>query len=323
MKKTWQLLLTSILAVFLLTACGTTAAPEKPAVDDTSKEETPVVVVEEAFPVTLTDAADNEITIETAPATIISLVPSNTEILFELGLANEVVAVTDNDDFPAEASEKESIGGFELNIEKIISMNPEMVFAHEIAVGTGEGIQQIRDAGIPVFIVKDAKNFEETYATIEIIGKATGKTEEADKIIAEMKAKVDEVVAKVAKVEEKKTVFIETSPAPDIYTPGKNTFTQQMMDLIGADNIATEDGWFVMSPEEIVKQNPDVILVMYSYIETAVEDVYARDGFDTITAIKNKEVVQVDENITSRQGPRLADGLEAFAKAVYPEVFGE
>lgn len=323
MKKIGQLVLTSILAVFLLSACGTTATPEKPTVDDAAKEETSDVGVEGAFPVTLTDAADNELTIETAPATIISLVPSNTEILFELGLANEIIAVTDNDDYPVEASEKESIGGFELNIEKIISMNPEMVFAHEIGIGSGEGMQQIRDAGIPVFIVKDAKNFEETYATIETIGKVTGKTEEANKIVANMKAKMDEVLAKVAKVEEKKTVFLETSPAPDIYTPGKNTFTQEMMDLVHAENIASEEGWFVMSPEEIVKRNPDVILVMYDFVETAIEDVYARDGFDTITAIKNKEVIQVDENITSRQGPRLADGLEAFAKAIYPEVFGE
>ena len=153
MKKIWQLGLTSILAVFLLSACGATATPDKP-----KEDETPIVeVVEAAFPVTLTDAVGNEITLETAPATIVSMIPSNTEILFALGLAEEVIGVSDYDDYPAEAEGKETIGGYEFNVEKIIALNPEIVFAHESAFGmSGEGIQQIRDAGIPVFVVKNA-----------------------------------------------------------------------------------------------------------------------------------------------------------------------
>ena len=99
---------------------------------------------------------------------------------------------------------------------------------------------------------------------------------------------------------------------------------QEMLDMIGAENIAADqEDWFMMDPEEIVNRNPDVIIVMYDYIDTAVEDVYARDGFDTITAIKEEAVVQVDENMTSRTGPRLAEGLEEIAKAIYPEVFSE
>ena len=186
------------------------------------------------------------------------------------------------------------------------------------------GFQQLRDAGVPVYVVKNATDFEETYATIETIGKATGKIEEAEKIVTDMKAKVEEVLAKTATVENKKKVFVETSPAPEIYTPGKNTFMNQMLDMIGAENIAADqEDWFMMDPEEIVNRNPEVIVVMYDYIDTAVEDVYKRNGFDAITAVKEKAVVQVDENKTSRTGPRLADGLEEIAKAIYPEVFGE
>ena len=138
-----------------------------------------------------------------------------------------------------------------------------------------------------------------------------------------MKTKVDEVLAKIATIENKKSVFVETSPAPTIYTPGKNTFMQEMLELIQAENIAADiDGWGEMNPEEIVSRNPDVIVVMHT-VDSAIEDIYARDGFDTITAVKEKRVIQVDENKTSRQGPRLAEGLEELAKAVYPEVFGE
>lgn len=322
MKKMWKLWLMSALAVLLLTACGTTATEDKPKVDETTPQED---VVEAVFPVTLTDAVGNEITLEKAPATIVSLVPSNTEILFALGLATEIVGVSSNDDYPAEALEKDKIGDMIFDVEKIVAMNPEIVFAHESGLSTGEeGLQQIRDAGIPVFVVKNALDFEETYATIVTIGQATGKTVEAEKIVADMKAKVEDVTARVATVDNKKTVFVETSPAPEIYTPGNNTFMNQILDMVGAENIAADqEGWVMMDPEEIVNRNPDVIIVMYSYIDTAVEDVYTRNGFDSITAIKNEAVVQVDENKTSRTGPRLAEGLEEVAKAIYPEAFGE
>ncbi len=326
MKKMWQLWLMSILAVFLLAACGTATTDDKPKENATPQEDVEQdEVVEAAFPVTLTDAVGNEITLEKAPETIVSMQASNTEILFALGLNAEVVAVGDYDNYPAEALEKEKIGGQQFDVEKIVAMNPEIVFAHEMGLSTGaEGFQQIRDAGIPVFVVKNAKDFEETYATIVTIGQATGKSDEAEKIVADMKVKVEEVKAALASVENKKTVFVETSPAPTIYTPGNNTFMNEILNMVGAENIsADQEDWFMMDPEEIISRNPEVIIVMYSYIPTAVEDVYTRDGFDSITAIKEKAVVQVDENKTSRTGPRLAEGLEEVAKAIYPEAFGE
>ncbi|WP_342508389.1 ABC transporter substrate-binding protein [Sporosarcina sp. FSL K6-2383] len=321
MKKIWRLWLTSILAVFLLAACGTTATDDKPEVNATAQED----VVEAAFPVTLTDAVGNEILFEKAPATIVSMTPSNTEILFALGLATEIIGVNDYDDYPEEALAKEKIGSMQFDVEKIIAMDPEIVFAHESGLGAGEnGLQQLRDAGVSVFVVKNALDFEETYGTIVTIGQATGKTAEAEKIVADMKVKVEEVTAKLASVDNEKTVFVETTPAPEIYTPGNNTFMNQILEMVGAENIAADqEDWFIMDPEEIVNRNPDVIVVMYDYIDTAVEDVYKRDGFDSITAIKNQAVVQVNENKTSRTGPRLAEGLEEIAKAIYPEAFDE
>lgn len=328
MKKTWKLWLMSIVAVLILAACGTTPTEEKPKVDEPQTEnqgESPEGSVEEVYPVTLTDAVKNEITLEKAPENIVSMMPSNTEILFALGLSEEITGVSDFDDYPAEAQEKEKIGGQEFNVEAIIALDPDIVFGHESAFGMGEeGYKQIESAGIPVFVVKNAENFEEAYETIATMGQLTGKVEEAEQIITDMKTKVEEVLAKVKEVDEEKTVFVETSPAPEIYTPGQGTFVQEILDMIGAKNIVDDqEGWFAVDPEEIVNRNPDTIIVMYDYIETAVADVYARDGFDTITAIQEEQVIQVDENLTSRTGPRLAEGLEAFAKAIYPEVFNE
>ncbi|GKV57877.1 putative ABC transporter substrate-binding lipoprotein YvrC [Sporosarcina sp. NCCP-2222] len=326
MKKFWQLWLTAVFAALLLTACGTSDEPKKEDATEQTGGKTAgdAEQAAPAFPVTLTDAVGNEITFEEAPKKIVSLQASNTEILFALGLNEEIVGVTDFDNYPEEALEKEKVGGMQFNVEQIIAMGPDVVFANEMGQSSGEeGWQQIRDAGIQVFVVKNAMNFDETYETIKTIGEATGKTEEAEKIVADMKAKVDEVVAKTKDVETKKRVFVETSDAPDIYAPGKGTFMQEMLDMIGAENVVTADGWALISPEEIVKQNPDVIIVMYSYVPDIVESVKNRDGFSDITAVKEDRVIQVDENMTSRTGPRLALGLEEVAKAIYPEAFGE
>ncbi|MEI4768945.1 ABC transporter substrate-binding protein [Psychrobacillus sp. FJAT-51614] len=322
MKKLWQLWMTSALAVLLLVGCSQEEA--KPVEEnETTQEE--ATIEETEFPITMTDAVGNEITLEEAPKTIVSMLPSNTEILFALGLNEEIIGVNDFDNYPEEALEKEKIGGMEFNVEKIVSMNPEIVFAHESMLGVGEaGLQQIRDAGVKVFVVKNAADFNETYTTIEQIGRVTGKLPEAQKIVEDMKAKVEDVKEKVANVETKKTVFVETSDVPEIYTPGKGTFMQEILDMVNAENIAADqEGWFKIEPEEIVNRNPDVIIVMYSYVEEIVDSVKARDGFDSITAVKNDAVVQVDENLTSRTGPRLAEGLEEVAKAIYPEAFSE
>lgn len=328
MKKIWQLLLMAMLAVLVLAACGNDSAKE-----ETPADETPVTeetnTEEEAtegtsYPLTLTDAADEELTFDQAPETVISLIPSNTEILFGIDAGDKVIAVTENDDFPEEVADLDTVGDFTVNVEKVISLKPEAVFAHEMMMGSSEeGLNQIRDAGIPVIVVPSAETFDETYEAIEMVGEVMDKNTEADQIVEDMKTKVEDIEKKAADITDKKRVFVENSDAPEIYAPGKNTFPQQFLDMINAENIVTEEGWIMISPETIVDENPDVILAIYDYVPNVVENIKTRDGFATVTAIEEDHVVQLDENITSRTGPRLADGLELFAKAVYPEVFGE
>lgn len=323
MKKFWQLALSSLLAVSLLTACGQNdAQPKENKTDNTSVQEEKAA----SYPMTLTDVTGNEITLEEAPKAIVSMIPSNTEILYELGLSEEIVGVSDYDNYPEEAASKEKIGGMEFNVEKIISLNPDLVLAHESALGTWDaGLQQLRDAGVQVYTVTNAETFDATYETIHEIGEATGKTEEATKIVEDMKAKIKEVQDKVAKVDTKKKVLVEVSPEPEIYTPAGNTIMNEMLGMINAENLVADlDGWIKIDPEEIVKRNPDVILTTYgNYTPDAVNLVLNRNGFSGVTAVKNKAVHDMDADLTGRMGPRLADGLELVAKNVYPEAFNE
>lgn len=310
----------SALAVsaMLLSGCGT-------ADQTNDKEKTTQSAQQNAYPLTVKDATGKEISIKQEPSKIITLSPSITESLFALDLGDKVTGVTTNDDYPKEATKKTMVGDMNPNIEKIISLEPDFVLIDASSLGTAEaGLEQLRDAGITVFVVPTANSFDETYANIELIGKVTNKEAEAKKIVEDMQKKVANVQRKIkdANVKER-SVFVETSDAPDIYTAGNNSYMQEMFDLIGANNIAKDGGenWYKIDPEAIVKGNPDVIIVKYDYVPNIMKKIKKRDGFDTITAVKEDQIVQVDDNLTSRTGPRLADGLEEIAKAVYPEAF--
>ncbi len=318
MKKLWQLGFMLVMAFTLLVGCGQSDSKKPEAENKTTQSENKTAT----YPMTVTDDTDNKVEFKQEPTKIVSLMPSNTEILFALGLDDHVIGVTDNDTYPEAATKKDKVGGMELNIEKIISLKPDAVFAHGmIAESAKSGIQQLRDAGIPVFVVKNASNFDETYDTIKTIGKITNRSAKADQIVEDMQAKVKDVQAKVADVK-KRNVFVENSDEPEIYTAGKDTFMQEILNLANVKNVADDQsGWFKIDPEEIIKRDPDVYLITYNYVPNIVEKVKKRQGFKDLKAIKNDRVVQVDPDKTSRPGPRLAEGLEEVAKAVYPEAF--
>lgn len=309
-----------LIALLVLAGCNEQEATPSEATSPETEQGTDSV-----FPLTVTDAVGNEVTIEEAPDAIVSMIPSNTEILFALGLDEEVVGVSDYDNYPEAAATKEKIGGFEFNVETITALQPDLILAHESAWSTAEaGLQPLKDAGVPIFVVDNAMSFDETYETIEAIGEVTGKAEEAETLVADMQKQVEEIEAKLAEVEDKKTVFIESSGDPEIYTAGQNTLMQEFLDRINAENaVADQEGWLMMNSEEIVSRNPDVIVLTYSYIENAVDAVKARPGFDQVTAVQQDAVVQVNEDIVTRPGPRLPLALEELAKAVYPDLMND
>ncbi|MBP2242420.1 iron complex transport system substrate-binding protein [Cytobacillus eiseniae] len=324
MKKLYSVLFALFLAAGVLTGCGgNTEEPNENA--NTKDKETQQVKEESAFPVTIKDALDNEVIIDAKPEKIVSLIPSNTEIAFELGLGEQIVGVNDFDNYPAEAAEKEKVGGQEFNVEKVISLSPNLVLAHESTADAVEvGLQQLRDAGIAVVIVNDVENFDQVFETIIMIGMATGKKEEAERLAANMKEKLEAIIAKAADIttEERKKVFVEVSPAPEIFAVGSDTFMNEMLHIIHADNVVTEAGWMQLDSEAVIERNPDVIITTHGfYTEDPIGNVLGRDGWQDITAVKNKQVVDVDSDMVTRTGPRLVEGVEELAKAIYPEIF--
>jgi iron complex transport system substrate-binding protein len=311
--------------LILLLALGSLAGCSEKK-DQTKENKTGNKTEQAAFPVTIKDGQGNNVVIKKKPERIVSLIPSNTEIAFALGLGKEVVGVSDYDNYPKEVTKIEKIGGQEFNLEKIISLKPDLVLAHaSSALNSAAGLKQLRDSGIPVLVVNDAQNFDQVFNSIEMIGKATGETKKADETIKGMKDKLAEIKSKAKTIKEKKKVLIEVSPAPDIYTPGKNTFMDEMVSTINADNIANDQqGWVKIDQEAMIKRNPDVIVTTYGYyVKNPAEQVINQKGWENVNAIKNKQVIDVNSDLVNRPGPRIVEGVEALAKAVYPEVFSK
>jgi iron complex transport system substrate-binding protein len=310
-----------LLAIFaiimaLFTACGKDEAKE-PKKEETKTTET----AKAAFPVTVKDATGAEITLEKQPEKIIPLIPSNTEIVYALGLGDKVAAVTDNDTYPEDVKNKEKIGGMEVNIEKIISLNPDLVLAHNSSMSMlKDGIQQLKDAKIPVFVVEDAKTFDQVYTSIETIGKATGTEAKATEIVKDMKTRLAAVQEKAKAITTPANVWVEIGGPPEIYTTGKGTFMDEVLKVINAKNVAgNQEGWPKVTEEDAVKLNPDVIVTAYG--PGMANAVLARPAWKDVPAVKNKKVYEVNADLTNRPGPRLIEGVEEIAKAVYPDVF--
>ncbi|MED4205128.1 ABC transporter substrate-binding protein [Neobacillus mesonae] len=320
MKKLYSLLFALMLIVGALAGC----AEKKEQSKEENKTNVETKTEQAAFPVTVKDALNQDVVIDKKPERIVSLMPSNTEIAYALGLGKEVVGVSDFDNYPEDVTKKEKIGGQEINLEKIISLKPNLVLAHASSAHNSEaGLKQLKDAGISVLIVNDAQNFDQVYDSILMVGKAAGETKKAEELVAGMKKKLDEIKTKVAGIKDKKKVFVEVSPAPDIYSPGNNTFMNEMLTTINAENITADlDGWAKVDQEAMIKHNPDVILTTYGYyVKNPVEQVLSRKGWENVTAVKNKQVIDVDSDRVTRSGPRIIEGVEDLAKAIYPEVF--
>jgi iron complex transport system substrate-binding protein len=321
MVKKWGIFgVVLLVTMSLIVGCGTQGQDSKDKAAATQNNKT-----EDQFPVTITDDANREVTIEKAPETIVSIQTSNTEIAFALGLGDKIIGVSDYDNFPPEVEKIEKVGAQDINAELVLSLLPDMALVTDYHYKTHPDVlQKFEEAGIEVIVVGSAASFEDVYSKIEMIGEATGSKTKAEEIVTDMKERLQTIKDKAAEsVTDKKKVWVEVSPAPDIFTTGQNTFMHEMLESIQAENAAgDQEGWVKMTEEEIVKLNPDVIITTYGYyVENPTAGVLKREGWAEVPAIKNGYVFDVDSDTVTRPGPRLIEGVEKLAELIYPEIF--
>lgn len=253
---------------------------------------------------------------------IISLIPSNTEILYELGLGDKVVGVSTVDDYPKEVKDKKQFDAMKLNKEALLKAKPDLILAHESQKSTdGKVLNGLKDSGVKVVYVKDAQSIDEMYETFKQVGKVTGKEKEANALVKETKNNTKKVVNSVPKDAKSQKVFMEVSSEPEIYTAGKNTFFDDMLKQLKAKNsFSNLDGWQKVSKESIIKKNPDVMISTMGISEKDYQQIIdKRGGFESLNAVQKGRIEAVNGDQISRPGPRIDDGLKALRDAIYNE----
>lgn len=298
----------------------TTAADPAPTTADTESAATtvadtePAPTTEAAAPGTTTGEMPDE---AAYPQAIISLSPTATEMLYAVGAGDQVLAVDDFSNFPEEAMSKmQGISGWEPNVEAIAGLGPDLV----ITDGTNpDFLTQLDTIGIPHWEGYAATTFEDVYAQIEEIGAATGHADEAAALTAQMRAEVDEIKAGLPALDEPLTYYHELDDT--YFSVTSDTFIGAVYDEIGLVNIADAVGdgnpYPQLSVEFIFEQDPDLIfLACTKYCGESADTVAARDGWDVLSAVQNGGVIEMDDDIASRWGPRVVEYLRAAGDAV-------
>ncbi|MDT0739897.1 ABC transporter substrate-binding protein [Staphylococcus chromogenes] len=253
------------------------------------------------------------------PIRIISLIPSNTEILYELGLGDHVVGVSTVDDYPKEVRHKTQFDAMKLNKEALIKAQPDLILTHESQKASQEKVlKSLENSGIKVVYVKDAQSLNEMYQSFEQIGQATNKEKEAQTLVKETKANVEKVVNKAKSRKAQPKVFIEIASEPEIYTVGKQTFMNDMLTKLKAKNVFDDHkGWPTVSKEDIIKKNPDVMLTTSGISTKEYQSlVQQRSGFEDLNAVKKQRVEALNDDLLSRPGPRIDEAMKKLSDAI-------
>lgn len=280
--------------------------------------------------ITLVDSIGNVVTFTEPPEKIVSLAPSNTEILFAVGAGDKVVGVTDFCNYPynftawIEAGNMTSIGGFSTpSVEPIVALEPDLVLATS---ASSDVAATLKNLGFAVLLV-EGHTINDILEDILLVGRATYMNTEANELVTEMRARIDAVTTQLMSATSTPKVYYEVWYEP-LMSAGPGTYIDEIIALAGGENIFNDatESWPPVSSEAIITKNPDVMLFPDTYMGAGyydLDDVSERTGWDIITAVQNDAIYEVVEDSLVRSGPRVVDAIEEIAALIHPDLFGE
>lgn len=264
-----------------------------------------------------TSAAADTTSAADVPQAIISLAPTQTEILFAIGAGDQVIAVDEMSNYPAEALDKpHDLSGFDPNVEAIAALNPDLVVIGDDFKGLAPQLQEL---GIDTWTSPAPTTLDEAYAQIEQLGAATGHIAEAAELVGNMQTDIQAAVDAAPKPATALTYYHELDPT--LFTVTSNSFVGQVYALFGLENVAdgVEEGndYPQLNAEYLIGADPDLIfLADANWSGESPETVAARPGWADIAAVQHGGVIVIDDDIASRWGPRLVDFVQAVAAAL-------
>lgn len=269
--------------------------------------------------IVVTDDLDREVRLERIAKRIVSLAPSNTEMLFALGLAEQTVGVSELCDYPPQAATKERVGSFATpSVEKIVSLKPDLVLAASLHKTVGE---QLVELGIPV-IVLHPESIQGVLDNADLLGRVTGTARGAADLKRQITADISAVDERVKTLTgaQRPLVYYEVWSNP-IMTAGPNTFIHELITRAGGVNLGATatTAWPTLSLEELLSRQPQVMF--YGHATETVEQIKRRPDWGSIPALRDGRVYLVDENLILRPGPRIGQALRLLSTQLHPELW--
>ena len=301
------------------TAASPTLAPPSAATGAASPSPAAPATAKPAFPVTLSDFQGRSVSLPAEPRRIVSVGPSNTEFLFALGAGPRVVATDDFSDEPAAARGLEHVGGVKVNLEKVVSLRPDLVVMLKLSDGT---VEKLAASGLAVLVV-DPQGVSDVVRTATLLGAATGTA--GDALAQTIAKRLADVKARLAGVTTKPRVYheIDASDPTKLFTVGPGSYIHDLIELAGGTNVAASaaSAYPQLSAEEIVRSDPEVIVLGASDYAPKPAQIAARAGWGAISAVRSGRIVTIEANLVERPGPRVGEAAEAYARLLHPEAF--
>lgn len=294
--------------IFSLTACG---------LDATSAT---------ASPRSMVDPSGAEITVPEKIDSIVVLAPSITETVIALGDGDKIIAYDISSvDLEGVPSDKPVLDLVDPDMEQLVALNPDLLLVTNLSLYDAENpYQQLIDLGVCVACIPSSDSIEDIQSDITFIADILGKSKEGKELTEQMQKEIDNISEIAKNITDKKTVYFEISAAPYMYSFGSGVFLNEMIELIGAENIlGDQEGWLSVGEESVVAANPDVILTNVNYIDNPTQEIMDRSGWDALAAVQNGNVYYIDNMASSLPNQNIVKALQQMAEAVYPEYYGK
>lgn len=312
------------LIALLLAGCGPASSGSPGASATASASMAPSAAARTVYPLTLTDDAGRTVTLSADPTRIVSLAPSNTEIVCALAACDELVGVTDFDDYPAQvASVTHVVVGAVVDVEKVAAAQPQLILAAGNELTPSAVIDQLTQLGYPVLSLYP-RDLDGVYADISLVASAIDARPAANELVAGLRAREAAVATAVSDSQPPRTFYEVGVYQGAIYTAGQDSFLASLIIVAGGRPITGDPVTTAIQLEDLIAADPQVILLGDGAYDPSVTpaSVGARPGWPAMTAVRDDRVaVMADDPVITRPGPRIVDGLEALARAIHPELF--
>lgn len=249
--------------------------------------------------------------------------PSVTEILYELGLKDKIIAMDKNSDIKELDDMKiPKVSFYQMNTESIFSLKADLIILSTFNKADREDfIEFMKAKGTDIVYISDVKSIKDIYDCIREIGEKTERKSEAENIISKMEKEINEVKEISKNIEKKKKVYFEISPFPSMYTFGKDVFMNEMLEIAGVENIFNDkNGWFIPSLEAIAVRNPDIIFTSTYQVEDPIKEIIDRGNWNIIKAVREKRIYPISKEAV-RPSIRITEVIKKISEISYPEYY--